>query len=57
MTGGGGNEAQFDQLDKTKFGWLHVKAILVAGIGYGEVMWKFNCIVIPPQFTLIKVLL
>ena len=27
-------QAQFDQLDKSDFGWLHVKAILVAGIGY-----------------------
>lgn len=25
---------QFEVLDKTKFGWLHVKAILVAGIGF-----------------------
>ena len=26
-------EAQFDKLDRTEFGWVHVKAILVAGIG------------------------
>jgi hypothetical protein len=31
----GSTEAtQFEGLDKSEFGWLHVKAILVAGIGY-----------------------
>lgn len=24
---------QFEELDKTEFGWLHIKAVLVAGIG------------------------
>jgi PHS family inorganic phosphate transporter-like MFS transporter len=28
------DEVAFEKLDNTKFGWVHVKAILVAGIGF-----------------------
>lgn len=33
---------QFEKLDKVSFGWLHVKAILVAGIGYETYIKKFK---------------
>ena len=31
---------QFEKLDQVSFGWLHVRAILVAGIGYDD--QKYN---------------